>query len=152
MFPLTTNTYPQSFLRALFCAGLMLFAVAATNAQVPDYIMQSSDGAFVLEVYRSGNSVKVMVQMSEPAEYSYVTIERSLDDLNSFSQCKYFVPAQEKTLHGAIVKDDVYAISSSKDMYYRIKTVSKDGVSRTYPPVRLPAPGTEEETVARLPK
>ncbi|MFN8287259.1 MAG: hypothetical protein U0V74_10920 [Chitinophagales bacterium] len=133
-------------------SAVLLFCSSGLRAQVPDYIMQASDGAFFLEVYRSGNSVKLMVQLTNSTEFSYVTIERSLDDLNSFSQCKYFVPTQEKTMHGAIIKEDVYAISSSKDMYYRIKTVSKDGVSRTYPPVRLPAPGTEDDTVARLPK
>lgn len=151
MFPLTAHTYKRSFLRPALTAVLLML-VGGAFAQTPDYIMQAGDGAFVMEVYRADGSIKLLVQLNNPADYSYITIERSLDNQNSFSQCKYFVPKEEKTVHGAITKDDVYTLSSSKDVYYRIKTVTADGVSRTYPPVRLPAPGENEDAVARLPK
>jgi len=38
-----------------------------------------------------------------------------------------------------IIKRDVYPLAASEDVYYRVKTVTKEGVSRAYPPVRLPA-------------
>jgi hypothetical protein len=38
-----------------------------------------------------------------------------------------------------IIKRDVYPLAASEDVYYRVKTVTKEGVTRAYPPVRLPA-------------
>jgi len=68
-----------------------------------------------------------------------ISIEKSADALNGFSQCKYIKFNESANDSVLIIKRDVYPLAASEDVYYRVKTVTKEGVSRAYPPVRLPA-------------
>lgn len=149
---MTTPAQPSFLyrsLRILFPAVMLLWCSTA-SAQVPDYIMKSSDDAFVVEVYHSGTRVKITLQFTDSSQYNYVTIERSIDPVVHFSQCKYLAPDKAKDSKRIYHLEDAYPLSTSQDLFYRIKTVSAEGVTRVYPPVRLPA-GTPEtkETVKK---
>ncbi len=146
-----TTLAQHSTLRArlrIFLPALLLLLCLVGTAQVPDYIMKSSDDAFVVEVYHSGTRVKITLQFTDSSQYSYVTIERSIDPVIHFSQCKYLTPEKGKDGKRVYHLEDAYPLSTSQDMFYRIKTVSAEGVTRVYPPVRLPA-GEATETVKK---
>ncbi len=116
---------------------IMVFAVSYMHAQ-SDYFFKSVDGEFAMELSREGQAVNITLYLSNASQYETVTIERSLDALNNFGQCKYIKfnhSAQSKVV---IVKRDEFPLTSVDATYYRIKAVSTDGATRIYPPVRMP--------------
>jgi hypothetical protein len=95
---------------------------------------KSPDDRVAMDIQRGKGDVQLRVQLSEAGQYDQLIIERSTDALNYFASCKQLSASQIK---GDNVQVDNYA--TSKDVYYRIKTISKDGVVRAYPAILLSA-------------
>jgi len=126
---------------------LVLLAVLGMTASwvngPESYSFKNADEDIVLEVQRSRTEVQLHLLIKNPTEFEAISIERSPENLNSFGRCKYIALAEEKLgPNGYLMKIDKYPYSASKDVYYRINTVSKTGVSRTYAPVLLEAVGS----------
>lgn len=95
---------------------------------------QSPDERVAIDIQRGKGDVQLHIQLAEAAQYDQLIIERSTDALNYFASCKQLSASQIKADN---VQVDKYA--TSKDVYYRIKTVSKEGVTRAYPAILLSA-------------
>lgn len=95
---------------------------------------RSPDDKVAMDVQRSKGDVQLHIQLTEAAQYDQLIIERSTDALNYFASCKQLSAPQIKSDN---VQVDKYA--TSKDVYYRVKTISKDGVTRAYPAILLSA-------------
>lgn len=95
---------------------------------------QSPDDKVAIDVQRSKGDVQLHIQLTEATQYDQLIIERSTDALNYFASCKQLSAPQIKNDN---VQVDKYA--TSKDVYYRVKTISKDGVTRAYPAILLSA-------------
>ena len=117
---------------------LFLLFSAAGFSQSSDYFFHSADSEVAMELSRTELGINIALLFSKASQFEYVLIEKSADAQNSFSQCKYIKFNESANDSVVIVKRDVYPLSSSSDVYYRIKIITKEGITRIYPSVRLP--------------
>lgn len=114
----------------------LTFPKSAT--QTEDYKITSMDGEFTMEVSRDKQEVKVLLLFRDASQYNHALIEKADDVKNEFRQCGYVDLKSDPTPDGRVEKKDKYPRMYSAS-FYRIRTVSKEGIERTYPAVRLPA-------------
>lgn len=100
---------------------------------------KSADEEVALDVQRGTGDVKLSLQVKDITQYNHIIIERSAESPNYFGKCKYISCSSVKVKDGKIMESDNYPYSATKDVYYRIKTVTNDGVERAYPAVLLAA-------------
>lgn len=100
----------------------------------------TNDGEVVLELERSQQEVIMHILLKDMAQYDHIIIERSGDNVNSFSQCKYISMNSDKP-DGTdyFKKSDRFPLPVKSDSYYRIVTVSKDGITKVYPATLMPS-------------
>lgn len=110
----------------------------STNAQTTDFFLKSPDGELAIELSREQQSVNIALFISNAQQFESVSIERSLDSQNNFGQCKFIQFNQSAQPNVVIVKKDAFPLTYVDEVYYRVKTISTDGVTRIYPSVRLP--------------
>lgn len=119
-------------------AGIILLFPTIGVAQNIDYMLKSSDNEIGMSVSREKEGIEIALMFTHASQYEYVVVERSGDALNNFSQIKYIKFNDSANDSVVIVKRDLYPQTVSNDLYYRVKTISKEGISRVYPSVRLP--------------
>ena len=117
---------------------LLVISASSSFSQNNDYFLKSSDNEVAIEVSRGNGGIDVAIIFTKASQFEYVMIEKSADSQNGFSQCKYIKFNESANDSVVIVKRDVYPLNASDDVYYRVKTITKEGVSRVYPAVRLP--------------
>ncbi|MCX6198847.1 MAG: hypothetical protein NTY88_06450 [Bacteroidetes bacterium] len=110
------------------------FSFAHTPFVTTNSTYRSPDDKVAMDIQRSKGDVQLHIQLNEAAQYDQLIIERSTDALNYFASCKQLSASQIK---GDNIQVDKYA--TAKDIYYRVKTISKDGVTRAYPAILLSA-------------
>lgn len=122
-------------------AGLLIgFPSVFAKAPVENtYTFKSVDEEVALDVQRGTGDVKLHLLVKDISLYDHIIIERSAEAPSYFGKCKYISCADAKTDKGYMLQIDKYPYSAAKDVYYRIKTVTKDGVERAYPAVLLKA-------------
>jgi hypothetical protein len=92
----------------------------------------------VLEVERGKGDVVLHVLVKDAGQYYSVTIEKSEDVLNNYSQCKYInIKTEKPTAEDYFLRNDKYPLPAQKDSYYRVITVDKEGITKVYPGVLL---------------
>lgn len=128
---------PAVFFRNNFWLVLLMLSGNLLHAQ-SDYFFKSADGELAMELSREGQSVNIALFLTNASQFEEVMIERSLDAFNNFGQCKYIKFNGSAQPNVVIVKRDDFPLTSVDEAYYRIKTVSTEGVTRIYPSVRLP--------------
>jgi hypothetical protein len=111
--------------------------VNAQNATAGSF--KSVDEEVGLEVHRGNGDVKLDLQVKDITQFHHIVIERSAESPNYFGKCKYITCALVKTDNGKLTEADRYPYSATKDVYYRVKTVTNDGIERAYPAVLLAA-------------
>src|SRR5580704_13536394 len=102
-----------------------------------DYTFKSVDDEVALEIERGKGEVLLHLLVRDMGQYDHIVIERSAGNGNYFGKCKYISCADQKTANGVMLEVDKYPFAANKDVYYRIKTVTKDGIERSYPSVLL---------------
>ena len=132
------SCYKACYLVRYFICSMLLFVSPFLFSQSSDYFFHSSDNEVAMELSRSELGINIALLFFKASQFEYVLIEKSADAQNSFSQCKYIKFNESANDSVVIVKRDVYPLTSNEDVYYRVKTVTKEGVTRIYPPVRLP--------------
>lgn len=121
---------------------LLTLSTSAAFANGPaenTYSFNSTDNEVAMNVERTSGEVKLNILITNITQFDHILIERSAENPNYFGKCKYISCADAKIENGKLVEKDRYPYSAAKDVYYRIKTVTKDGVERAYPPVLLAA-------------
>ena len=117
---------------------LFIFLSNKILIHTEDYKISSVDGEFTLEVSREKQEVKILVVFRDATQFSHAVIEKSDDIKSEFRQCAYIDANTDVKIDGATEKKDKYPRVYS-DSFYRLRTVSKEGIERSYPAVRLPA-------------
>lgn len=116
------------------------FTAAAQSAPVDSaFAFKSFDDEVALDVKRETGVVKFLIYIKDASQFNNILIERSAESPNYFGKCRYISTSDMKLTDNRMVEYDRYPYSAAKDVYYRIKTVTKDGVERAYPPVLLAA-------------
>jgi hypothetical protein len=100
---------------------------------------KSVDEEVGLEVHRGSGDVKLALQVKDITQYHHIVIERSAETPNYFGKCKYISCSTANIKDGKLLEADRYPYSAAKNVYYRVKTVTNDGIERAYPPVLLAA-------------
>lgn len=123
-----------------FLTGLvfLLLNTVAAVGQSPDYFLKTSDGELAMELSRGSQSINIALFFFKASELEQVIIERSLDSQKNFNQCSYVSFNESAKDSTVIVKKDIYPISVAGSVFYRVKVVNREGITRTYPSVRLP--------------
>ncbi len=124
-------------------AWLLVFCCCAVGfntvfSQAPDFFLKSADDELAIEVSRGEQSVTIALYFIKASQYESVLIERSDNQQLNFSQCKYIKFNDSANDTVVLSKKDTYPMPFANDIYYRVKTITKDGVTRIYPSVRLP--------------
>lgn len=97
------------------------------------------DGDVALDVERINGKVNIHIKAVDVKQYETIIIERGAGETAHFSRVKYIVPSKDGINSDYFVKEDSYPMSAKADSYYKITTISKDGVERSYPPIQLPS-------------
>jgi hypothetical protein len=113
--------------------------IYATTAPIEKHEFVSTDREINFEIERKQGEVALYFESKVFNQYDEIQVERSGSDNGSYSVCKTIELTQVK-LDGDYYKTtDKYPMNAQKDCYYRIKTVSKDGSMKTFPPLTLTA-------------
>ncbi len=112
--------------------------ISGLFSQSTDYFMKSGDDELAIEVTRGKQCVDIALFFTKASQYESVLIERSDNQQLNFSQCKYIKFNDSASDTVVLSKRDSYPMPFVNDIYYRVKTITKDGVTRIYPSVRLP--------------
>lgn len=126
------------FSRFTITAVVVLFTTLQVYCQNNDYSFQSADQEVAMALARAQGGVDISLMFSKASQFEFVLIEKSADSNNGFSQCKYIKFNASANDSVVIIKRDLYPLNTAQDSYYRIRTVTKEGITRTYPSVRLP--------------
>lgn len=116
----------------------LFFNTSTMSAQGTDYTLMSSDNQIAMEIARAQYGINITVILNNARELDYVSVEKSAEPIVGYRQCKYIELNKTTEDSVVIVQHDVYPLVYSEDVFYRVKTVSKEGIARTYPSVRLP--------------
>ena len=109
------------------------------SASVEKHEFKSTEREINFDVERAQGEIALFFQSDVFGTYDEIIVERSFSDVSGFSACKTIEVSQTKIVGGYYKTSDKYPMAGQKDCYYRIKTVSKEGVIKTFPPVLLPA-------------
>ena len=137
-FPLLNILIHQIGKYGILASAIFFFSFPKSTAQTEDYKISAMDGEFTMEVSRDNQEVKILMRFRDASQYSYVLVEKTDEIKNEFRQCAYIDIDEEKTKDGIIEKRDRYPRMYNAS-FYRLRTVTKEGIERTYPAVRLPA-------------
>lgn len=130
----------QRVIQILVSFMLLSFGILVpAKAQPEDYLLKSTDEELTMELSRKDYVVKVALTFAHAKQLDYAVIERSTEPNAGFRQCKHINLSDQTRDSVCIAANDNYPLAATQNVYYRIKTVTKEGVSRTYPAIRLPA-------------
>jgi hypothetical protein len=121
---------------------LAVLATFSTAAYAVDpgakHAFKDANADVALEVERNKGEVVLHILAQDMAQYDHVVIERSGNGGEFFSQVKYVQTDGADIEDGNYVfRSDKYPLPNNTESFYRIKTVGKDGVTRTFPSVAL---------------
>lgn len=137
-FPLLNTFLSQSGKYGIIASVVFSFSFPGSTAPSEDYKLSSMDGEFTMQVSREEREVKIVVEFRDATQLSQVVVEKSDDIKNEFRQCAYIDLKTDLKKGNVAEKRDKYSRIYS-DSYYRLRTVTKEGIERAYPAVRLPA-------------
>ncbi len=117
-----------------FC-GLATYALAP-NPEKREFKTTHYD--INLELERTKGEVMFHFLSQNFNDFDQIIIERSGTSLEGFTPCKVIDMKSQELIDGSyMINKDRFPYPASVDSYYRIKTIAKDGVTKTYAPVQL---------------
>ena len=125
-----------SFLILVSTLSLKTYAVTPPSDK---HVFVSTDREINFEVERKQGEIALYFQSIVFNQYDEIQVERSESDNGPYSVCKTIELSQVKPADGYYKTSDKYPLNAQKDCYYRIKTISKDGSMKTFPPMTLAA-------------
>ena len=137
-FPFLNIILQQCGKYGIMASAIFSLSFPTSTVQTEDYKLSSVDGEFTMVVSRENQEVKILLHFREASQFSYVLIEKTDEIKNEFRQCAYIDIDEEKAKNDVIEKRDKYPRMYNAS-FYRLRTVTKEGIERTYPSVRLPA-------------
>lgn len=112
---------------------LLLFAYTADGQE---YVYVSSDSTVQMEVKRENKAIIVSLIFKRDSQLERLVIERSVQPTTGFTQCRYLKTNNSAGEVITLSFRDNFA-SYIQEYYYRLKTISLDGIERSYPPLHL---------------
>lgn len=121
--------------------GLLFSLNIFAGGPAPEkHMFKNSSYDINLDLERIKGEVIVHIQSQYLADLEQIIVERSGDNMQNFTACKTIDVASQKIIDGDYLRNsDRFPLPATADVYYRVKTVAKDGVTKTYAPVQLVA-------------
>lgn len=112
---------------------IFLFSFAPINTNESIY----SSKYIKYSVERNGSTAVLNVEITDIDQYDEIYIRRSDNPMENFRQVKYLTKTQIGTLAQNKTIIDKYPLPGSKDTYYKVVAISKKGVYKLFPCVKL---------------
>jgi hypothetical protein len=131
--------------KILYSAGVIMIAVIlssklyATTPPSDKHEFKTTDREINFDIERKSGEVELYFQSTAFGAYDEILVERCGSDNGTYSVCKTIEVSQVKIAGDYYKTADKYPMTAQKDCYYRIKTISKEGIMKTFPPVLLTA-------------
>ena len=136
------NQFKMKNLLPFLLAYLITLVSIEINAETPvsaKHQFKSTSGDISFDTERGRSEVVLHFQSTFFKEYEQILVERSGEGSGGFNGCKVLNMAEIKTDGNYYKTTDRFPLTAQKDSYYRIKTIAKDGVTKTFPPIKLEA-------------
>ena len=118
---------------------ILSFKIYATSPPSDKHEFKNTEREVNFEIERKQGEVVLYFQSNSFSSYDEIVVERSGSDNGGFSVCKTIEVASSKIIGDYYRTSDRFPTTAQKDSYYRIKTVSKDGSVKMFPPILMPA-------------
>ena len=118
---------------------ILSFQIHAVSPPSDKHEFKSTEREINFDIERRQGEVVLHFQSTVFSSYDEIVVERSGSDNGGFSVCKTIGIAETKITGDYYRTSDKFPTTAQKDSYYRIKTVSKDGTVKMFPPILLPA-------------
>ncbi|MFN8310107.1 MAG: hypothetical protein U0T73_09100 [Chitinophagales bacterium] len=119
--------------------GALSSVLYGTTPETGKHEFKHTMGDVSFDIERSRSEVILHFQSEFFKDYEQILVERSGEGSGGFNGCKVINLNEVKTDGNYFKSTDRFPLSAQKDSYYRIKTIAKDGVTKTFPPVKLDA-------------
>ncbi|MFN8276190.1 MAG: hypothetical protein U0T84_01780 [Chitinophagales bacterium] len=124
---------------ALLLSAGMSTAIYAAGPETGKHEFKNTIGDISFDIERSRSEVVLHFQSEFFKDFEQILVERSGEGSGGFNGCKVITLAEIKLDGNYYRTTDRFPLSAQRDSYYRIKTIAKDGVTKTFPPILLPA-------------
>jgi hypothetical protein len=118
------------------CFGLSYNMYAVTPAS-EKHEFKSSEREVNFEIERKSGEIALYIQSAFLNTYDQIIIERMGEANGGYAACKTLDVAHMKLAGDYIVTADKFPLPAQTESSYRIKTIAKDGTTKTFPPVQL---------------
>ena len=102
------------------------------------HVFKSFGTLYTLEGERKAGEMKLYIKLDDIQQYSQVLVERGTLG-GGYAPCKVINLKPGEYPDGIIETEDKYPLSSRVDCSYRVKVVTTDGSTKTFPPVTIAA-------------
>ncbi|MCB9255636.1 MAG: hypothetical protein H6579_00745 [Chitinophagales bacterium] len=119
---------------------LILIAVcsfALFSFTLPGEEANYNGGKVTYNVEKSNGVVMINLGLQNPQEYAEIIVMRSDNPAKFFREVKYLGGEAIDGMSSSNVIIDKYPLPSKITSYYKIQTIDKNGVQKSYPSVRL---------------
>jgi hypothetical protein len=122
----------------MLLTGLLLNASTA-YCQYTNYTYVSADQSVGMELSRNENAIDITVLFNNAEQIGHISIEKSAQAGSGYTQCRFIAVGDPAYDNMIIVRQtDVAPGDYRQDVFYRVKTFGKDGITHVYPAVRFP--------------
>jgi len=104
-----------------------------------NYSFKSANDEVGMVVVRGKKDVALHLLVKDMSKYDHIVIERSNEPVKFYNRCKFISCFDATTEKTDLTEIDNRPYDKNANVYYRVKTITKDGIERVYPPVLLPA-------------
>jgi hypothetical protein len=111
----------------------------ATTPASAKHEFKTTDREVNFDIERKQGEIALYFQSQVFSSYEEIVVERCGAGSTSYSVCKTIDASKIKTEDGYYMTSDKFPLPAQTDVSYRIRTVSKDGVMKMFPPVLLAA-------------
>ena len=112
--------------------------IYCSTAASDKHEFKSSYNDINFDIERKMGEVVLHFQSSLFKNYDEIIVERSSENSGGFSACKIINLAEVKVDGDYYRTSDKFPVSAKMSSYYRLKTISKEGITKTFPPIELP--------------
>ncbi|MCW3126817.1 MAG: hypothetical protein JWO03_2475 [Bacteroidetes bacterium] len=111
--------------------------IYATTSLSEKHEFKSSDREVNFEVERKSGEIALYIQSAFLNTYDQIIIERMGEASGGYAACKVIDVSKMKLTSDYIVSADKFPLPAQTESSYRVKTIAKDGTTKTFPPVQL---------------
>ena len=131
--------------KRIFITGLLGLVLVLSNnmyANTPvseKHTFKNTEREINFELERRSGEIVVYIQSTLMNTYDQIIVERMGDGTGGYAACKTIDVAKVKITGDTYVAYDKFPLPAQTESSYRVKTIAKDGTTKTFPPVQLAA-------------